>query len=463
MPPGLLYARGFLLVAEGATVPTAVDGWRTLQIPGYRLYVDPRVPVQHAEHGGTSAWLVGDAFEPEAGVFRNAVHYLLQGDLLERLDGIAGRFVLFVLESGNRLRVYHDALGARSVFYGGGAVASHAGLVADVLGAGLREWIIPFITSRGYFKRDVKYLPGLDSPFEAVRQLTPNTRLVVPSGEVERYWPRKSGTGTDEKAATDALVQHMRGLCRYFEENQGHAFVGVSAGRDSRCTLAGLASITPSLFTFVRSPDGRSEDSPDSRIARQVAHHCGIPLEIVKIPAPPHLDAATSGFARAYRRNTGYVRGNTSGWVEHFWKKAQADDQMHNVFVRGFGGEVMRGFYKPMASTSAAQLSATYNVNAGSAYTRDAFTTFSQVAGWEGDLHGYELHDLLYWEHRMGIWGSSAFSESDMAFRGMPAFNSRRLFENFMGLPPALRSTTATFEAATKKLLPALAGIPYVS
>jgi hypothetical protein len=464
-PPGLLYARGFLLASDHVRTPPAVGDWRQVRIPGYTLHVDTRVPVQHAEHDGRSAWLVGDAFEPERGVYRDAARYLLEGDLVERLDGMAGRFALFVLGRGNRLEVYHDAMGSRSIFHGDGIVASHAGLVADVLGTGLREWVIPFITSRGYFQRDVKFLPGLDSPFERVRQLTPNTRLVLPGSTVERYWPRGPIPDTDHDTAVDALVQHMEGLCRYFAEGAGRPVVGVSAGRDSRCALAGLASQAPHLFTFVRSPGGQSEDSPDSKTARKLAEQCELPLEIVRISTPPHLDTAATGFARAFRRNTGYVRGNTSGWVEHFWKKAQAGEQgqRQDVFVRGFGGEVMRGFHKPMASYSPSQLAATYNVNAGSAYTREAFATFCEVAGWTGDLKGHRPEDLFYWEHRMGVWGSSAFSESDMAFRGMPAFNSRRLFEKFIGLPPDVRSATATFDAATRRLFPPFDGIPYAS
>ncbi|MDH5835435.1 hypothetical protein [Luteimonas kalidii] len=466
IPQGLLYARGFLLTADRVEPPVAVAGWQVVQMPGYSLRVDARVPVQHAEHAGRSAWLVGDAFEPEAGIYQDAARYLLQGDLLERLDGMAGRFALFVLEPGRRLEVYHDAMGSRSIFYSdsdsdsGAVVASHAGLVADILGTGLREWIIPFITSRGYFRRDVKYLPGLDSPFEGVRQLTPNTRLVLPTKAVERYWPREPRIESDYESAVAALVQHVSGLGAYLRQHDEHAIVGVSAGRDSRCALAGVVPLSPSLFTFVRSPGGESEDSADSRIARRLAEACGLGLEIVKISTPPHLDIAKTGFAKAFRRNTGYVRGNTSGWVEHFWQQ----EQRPAVFVRGFGGEVMRGFYRAISSASPQHLANTYDVNSGTDYTIHAFRTFCQVASWDPELlMGRRLDDMLYWEHRMGVWGSSAFSESDMAFRGLPAFNSRNLFQKFMALPPDQRNSTKIFDAATTRLCPSFDGIPYSS
>lgn len=462
---GPLYARGFLLAGRELVAPAAVAGWRPLDLPGHVLHVDPRVPVHSAQRGNRSAWLIGDAFEPIANVYDDAAGYLLEGDLLERLDGMAGRFALIVHGPGNRLEVYHDAMGARSVFYGAGVVASHAGLIAEMLGTGLREWIIPFITSRGYFQRDVKYLPGLDSPFEEVRQLTPNTRLSLPDGGIARYWPRAPHPPTDVDTAVDSLVVHMQGLRAYLSGIDGRAFVGLSAGRDSRCALAALVPLEPHLFTFVRSKDGRSENSADSRTARRLAEAAGLPLEIVKLTSPPHLNTAASAFAKAFRRNTGYIRGNNAGWVEHFWKQSATPlpASAQDVFVRGFGGEVMRGFYKPMAGSTPALLADTYGVNAGSSYSRQAFATFRDVVQWPVDLLGYGPEDLLYWEHRMGVWGSSAFSESDMAFRGMPAFNSRRLFQNFMALPPDARGATSTFDAATTRLFPGFDGISYVS
>lgn len=457
LPSNLLYARGFLLTTGEA--PPTVQGWVRHPVGAWNLHVDPRVPVEHAASGDVQAWLVGDAYDPVDGVYRDIVRHLLDGDLLTNLDDLAGRFLL-VVSRGDRIELYHDAMGSRSIFYGGGVAASHAALVSDVLGTGLREWIIPYITSRGYSNRDVKYLPGLDSSFQGVRQLTPNTRLVLPSCAVERYWPRGPLRSATRDQALDCLIQHVEGLRCYLETREIASIAGMSAGRDSRGLVAGLAPLRPRLFTFVRSKGGTSTESADSRAARQVAELCGLDLEIVKLAAPPHLDTAASGFAACFRRNTGYVRGNNSGWIEHFTGESDQDA----LFVRGFGGEVMRGFYSPIPEISPGALANTYDINAGSAYTRDVFLNFIGVAQWRVDtLHGYGLNDLFYWEHRMGTWGSSALSESDMAFRSIPGYNSRALFTTFMGVSPEVRRESEIFEEAIARMMPSLAEVPYES
>lgn len=456
--PDLLYARGFLL-CRAAHPPGAVAGWRKWDVvDGWCLRADPRVPVDHAARGDREVWIVGDAFHPGQRVFKQMARHVLESDLLETLDGIAGRFLL-IHRNGSQVEIYHDAMGARSVFYGDGVVASHAGLAAEVLGTGLRDWIIPFITSRGYLRRDVKYLPGLDAPFVGVRQLTPNTRLVLPQGRVERYWPRAPLMASDRGQALACLKEHLEGLRHYHDENALEPIVGLSAGRDSRGVLAALACLRPRLFTFVRSADAQSAHSADSRTARQLAEKIGLTVEIIKIPAPPQLDTASTEFAVTFRQNTGYVRGNNSSWVEHYANFPPTD----HVFVRGFGGEIMRGFYPKMKEANPQSLSNLYDVNAGSRMSRDAFAEFIEVARWgEESLRGYDPAGMFYWEHRMGIWGSIALSESDMAFRGVPGYNSRDLFKAFMGLPLEV-DPRSIFEMAVVELLPALGGTAYAS
>lgn len=456
-PAGLLYARGFLL-CDGAA-PASAAGWSEHRVGSRWLYVDPRVPLHHASAEGRSVWLLGDAFDPEEGVYEGVAERIASGNLLDLLDRLAGRFALLVQE-GQSLVVYHDAMGSRSIFYGAGVVASHAALVAEVTGAGLRDWVLPFITSRGYLMRDVKYLPGLDSPFTGIRQLTPNTRLLLPEGRVERYWPRGPKPIVGRAEAVDTLVGHLQGLRSYVRHNGIATMVGLSAGRDSRGVLAALHAEAPRVFTFVRSKGAKSSDSPDSRVARTVAGRCGLELEVVRVPAPPPLDESLSPFARTFRRNTGYVRGSNSSWVEYFAGKPLPE----LLFVRGFGGEVMRGFYPPLTEISPPALSHLYDVNAGSRLARDPFATFIDVAGWSGsDFHDYDLTDLFYWEHRMGTWGALALAESDMAFRTTAGYNSRNLFAAFMGLPAELRQVSGVFEEATIRLAPELSGIPYES
>lgn len=452
----LLYARGFLL-CRSDEIPGPVRSWTHEEVGGWNLYVDPRVPLQQSTKAGQQVIVIGDAFHAGSGTFTDIAEWLVEGDLLRKVDGMGGRFLL-LHRQGARIDIYNDALGSRSVFYGSDVVASHSDLAATIIGTGLRDWVIPFITSRGYIHRDVKYLPGLHSPFDGVEQLTPNCRLRLGSNRPERYWPREELKSTEPDQALRVLTDHLKALRQYFIVNKLRPVVGLSAGRDSRGVIAALAELNPSVFTFVRSESGESTDSTDSRIATQIVENLGLDLEILRVKAPPQLDDLLTPFAAAFRRNTGYVRGNNSSWVEQYSGK-----HSEFVFVRGFGGEVMRGFYPELHSISPKSLAHLYDVNAGSRASQDAFAHFIDQASWKAEcLFNHPLEGQFYWEHRMGIWGASALSESDMAFRGIPGYNSRKLFEVFAGLGNDV-NRRQLFEAASAELQPAIGSIPYSS
>src|SRR5690606_20898630 len=104
-----------------------------------------------------------------------------------------------------------------------------------------------------------------------------------------------------------------------------------------------------------------------------------------------------------------------------------------------------------------------YDVNAGSNLTRSAFERFIEVSEWAklAQLR-HRPHEAFYWEHRMGIWGASALAESDMAFRGIPAYNSRHVFEVFLGLS-AEHDRRQLFEKAISELAPSLDQVGYES
>ncbi|MEN1925982.1 hypothetical protein [Luteimonas qiangzhengi] len=452
-----VYARGFLLSRTGKSLETLSD-WPRWNIADWQLWVDPRVPVNRARDGGREVWIVGDAFHPSGHVFREVAEWILKGDLEHKLDGLAGRFLLIHLD-GTRLEIYHDALGARSVFYGTNVVASHSSLAAEVTRARLRDWVLPFITSRAYLKRDVKYLPGLDSPFEGILQLTPNCKLLPDRMSVQRYWPRAARVVTTPDTALEALIVHLEGLKEYFLQNGLRPVMGLTGGTDSRGVLAALGDLGPKMFTIVRSRDGQSVDSPDSRTARALAECTGLDLHIVKAAAPAPLDNASSSFAKAFRRNTGEVRGANAGWLEHCIDLDAAD----HLFVRGFGGEVMRGFYRHIEDFDAPALAHLYGVQPNSRMTIDAFERFARTAEWsEIQGTGYRADEMIYWEHRMGVWGASALTEADMVFRSMPGYNSRALYATFLGLPGEV-DRRALFHLAISRMAPHLDDVPYAA
>src|SRR5690606_11003920 len=127
-------------------------------------------------------------------------------------------------------------------------------------------------------------------------QLTPNCSLHLPGQRVQRYWPRTPLEATARDFAERTLAVHLAGLKEYLAHNGISPILGLSAGRDSRGVLAGVADLHPKLFTFVRSANGKSDVSKDSKTAGLLGVALGLDLEIVPILAPAPLDQATSPF-----------------------------------------------------------------------------------------------------------------------------------------------------------------------
>ncbi|NJC22636.1 hypothetical protein BJ994_001712 [Arthrobacter pigmenti] len=429
----------------------------------------PETPVRQRKAADVNFILIGFAFDPEAGNFNEeevltdiASSYCSRAALLTVLDRLAGRFVLIIEEHGES-EVFHDAMGSRSVFYSSGTtpvVASHAEIVARHTGVGLADFVIPFLTSRNYVQRDVKYLPGLATSYDDVRQLTPNTSLRYPEQVVSRYWPRPDGfRHGSTHDATDMLETHLKGLASYLKSSGRRPVMGLTGGTDSRGVFSALWANDPFIFTYVRSQDAQQLSSSDSRSAVEIAGAYGLEVNVWPISNRLSLSAADNGFSYAFRRSTGYYRGPGSPWIDEL--RLMNFDPDRSLFVRGFGGEIMRGFYqkfsKRIRRVNAYHLADAYDVNAGSTITRRLFEEMLEITNLnEETICGYDPNDIFYWEHRMGTWGSVAMSEADLATPSIVGYNSRNLYSAFMDTSASERDSRVAFDDVTRRLAPRL-------
>lgn len=467
---GMLYRNGFI-VSEIVPNLSEFGGWKSVAVGRLWVTSHPETSVLSASHGDRTITLVGSAFDPEERVFDEAA--ILQALLAASssadefnlcLDRLAGRFAL-VVDTAKGTEIYHDAMGSRSVFYsvaGPAVAASHAEIVAKLSNCAMADYFIPFITSRNYVQRDVKYLPGLLTPYNDVLQLTPNTKLKFGPQTVERYWPREEmGPAVERADAAGFLAEHLSGMTSYLESKGSRPAVGLTAGTDSRGVFAAVKNLNPFLFTYVRSEKGDILASKDARIAQEIADVYRLPVHIWGIPNRLTLKQVDNEFSYVFRRVTGYYRGAGSPWLQRLQNENLGSQNA--TFVRGFGGEVMRGFYqlnsKRISRINEFQFSDTYDINAGSSVTRNAFGDMIERTNLNDETRcGYDANDLFYWEHRMGTWGSVAMTEADLALPSLVAYNSRNLFSMYMALDESERSSRVGFDMATTMLAPALNG-----
>jgi hypothetical protein len=462
----LIYRNGFVF----STTPVfgyPFESWTAYQLGDFILRVHPDATCVVQTHGKAASALLGDAFDPERGIYNRArvLKSLLDAttvqDFNQTLDRLAGRFVLFLAHPEGGYELFQDAIGSRTVFYAEtrAMAASHAEILARSLGSGINDFFIPFLTSRNYVSKATKYLPGVTTPFEHVLQLTPNTKLLLPEQKVARFWPRASSeTVSTDETALEALIVHVTGLLEYFRVNDLEPAIGLTAGTDSRLLFAAFRSSNPYLFTYIRSGSGTNQIDVDTKQAAVLAETYGLTREIYPITIKPTLSEASDAFSYAYRRSTSYLRGSTSQWIN---KLAAKRFGTSTRFIRGFGGEILRGYYQEKRNRIRAvderQLANAYDINAGSFITRELFRQFMVTASFdEGSLHGRDPNDIFYWEHRMGIWGSTSMAEADLAVPSLVGYNSRNLYETFLTLPWESRKARTAFHQATQRLAPLL-------
>ncbi len=419
-----------------------------------RLHPETRIEIHRRAEGAVV--VIGDAYSQSEASLADLLVAVPWEDPWPALDLVGGRYAVLFL-SGGRMRVAHDAFGARSLFYrpGHNAAASHARLLARAYGLAPSRTAAGLMERPEYGARTVKYLPGDLTAFEDVFALTPNN--FWDGDKTHRYWPRRPRT---ETTAAEFLAE-VETLFRYFVPFILSRYVpvfGITGGIDSRAAFAPFGrkflGVTWTHY-FPRS---------ERPVVERLIEHLALDHTFV---SRSHYEAGN--FFRAAGRNNGGLRPGDclyEGMAAKFSTPG-------NVFIRGYGGEILRGFpaYQDLIpSLSARDMTIAY----GSSIRKvapteeyqtsceEVFAAFRVRANYAGlEAYRHKPMDHFYWEHRMGMWGASMLNEMDGAVYSTVGLNSRPLYEAAFGLPDEVRLTKALLTSVVALYDERLAAIPH--
>lgn len=436
----LVYARGFILSSEGE--PHRPDHWVRRAVGGWILWHDPRLLVAEAGRAPGLSWrrtsllclgTIIDAEAPEGGP-RAALDRLAralrrsEGAFLAALDTMAGRHAL-IYGVGGRTHIVGDAAGTRQVFrYRREAthVSSHGPLIAR---NGAEAGGIKLVHRSGY--------PGFDTPWRHVHILTPNTRLRLEDGTLRRFWPRRRLRPVSVSAAAGEVGRLMEGALRGLAADHALA-ISVTAGLDSRLTLALSRGLEGRLFTFYRGDD-MADDRLDLEFAEACTRDLGRPVEVMRLRE--RGSSMPKAFERLLDGNTMRPHIRKLTWMLH--SRFPRDEPW--IHVRSNVSEVGRQFYKdvdlpdPPRALDLARIFLTRRSEATK--PREVFDTihrFEQYAEATGILRGHQgvdLTSLFYWEHRLASWFANCLTESDAGMDTVAPYNCRRLLEVMLSVP----------------------------
>ena len=72
-------------------------------------------------------------------------------------------------------------------------------------------------------------------------------------------------------------------------------------------------------------------------------------------------------------------------------------------------------------------------------YADNAYEAFLKQTDLTGDINGYSMHDLTYWEVRMSGWAATSLASQEYFHEITIPYNNRRLLDLFLRFPEADR------------------------
>ena len=456
------FARGFLV--SSSAEPRRPGRFLRREVNGWGVWHDPVLPALEADPPPGRSWrrtgilclgTILDAEHPEGGA-RGALDRLARAlrrseeAFLGALDTMAGRYAL-IYETGGRTRVVADAAGTRQVLCyveDSVQVSSHARLAArNAARAEPRTLRLRF----GY--------PGRDTSFRRIDLLVPNTRLRLEDGDVARFWPRRRLRPVSVADAAAEVARLMRNTLRGLAPDHGLA-ISVTAGLDSRVTLALSQGIDARLFTFWRT-DEVATDGKDLAFAEAVGPDLGRPVEIMRLREM----AMPREFVRILDRNTmrPHVRGLAWGLLTEF---ARDEPWLH---IRSNVSEVGRQFYgtprvpAPPRGLDLARIAMDPRERFSPKEVFGAiegFERFARATGILGCADRVDLASLLYWEHRLASWFANTLVETDVAMGTVSPYNCRRVLELLLSVPAEHRLRSSVHRRIVATQAPGLTRHP---
>lgn len=419
------FARQFLLAPVDARYD-ALHDWRPVRVDdAHVLYVHPLLATQVADIPGCRLIGLGVFIDPlhvdaddgdiVLGLARRATSF---ADLEQALALLGGRWVLLARIAGET-RLYHDATGLKAAYFVTGRscrsfAGSHPQLFAR-LGITVRDDAL--VQQFEAHTHSGSWPIGV-VPYAETHQLLPNHYLDVRTMSAHRYWPVERLTTLDRDTAASEMLDLLQRLIDALRTRRA-CVMNLTGGYDSRLLLAASKAHWHELEFFTLK--GAWIPHHDVSIARRLARACGLRHTFVTFDT----EHDSTAIAQRGQESIGGL------WYDAAIPTLRAEwDQVgQRYLLQGLVSEVTRCFYAATDGAASAPHAAGIAHLAGFAKNPVAERGFGEwLAGLPATLP-IDLYDLLYWEHRIGVWAATGMTLRDTAIDAIPPMNCRRYLE----------------------------------
>lgn len=443
------FARGFLLTKGLA--PNVPKGWPTQSLGDWSLSHDPRVSVTLVNDVNSTTVIVGEAHSPndDANVLQTAerLHNTSGPEFQAIADGIVGRYVIIRL--GTESSIQQDAAGLRSVFFGQNEpiAGSHPLLVAQQIGEAPSQFTRAYLAANG-----LSCMPGRKTEYRDVSALTPNTKLLLGSQETVRIFHGKLDREICSADAASELISVSQGQLKWLSSHS--PVISLSAGLDSRTTLALLRPIRNSLDSFTYDL-GLGEKNKyaryDVEIAEKIANIASIPFRVIDISNRIIDEELKKIMINNFHKT--HSRSLAQKYIETIDCKTNIRSNVYGIGRASYNARNI-----PLRNgTDMTRLAFGSKINDPRAIK--AFNEFIDETEFpfESDV---DARDLFLWEHRIGVWQSAIYLESDLSHRSHVLVNQRNILRTLLSVPLADRINGEVQKNSITRSWPELTALP---
>jgi hypothetical protein len=457
LEPALLYRRQFVIG------PRFVDGfpaWQRLTIAGrFCVTAHPDLSTCQVSDGQSSITLLGYVLDPEHWkmsddeILASLLRELATGRLVSALSRLGGRWVI-VADTPRETLVFNDAFGMRQVYYTQGTgerwCAAQPGLLAATLGLAADDRALGAL---GHCASTEFWWPGPRTLYRDVARLTPNHRLDLRTGQVERYWPDEPCRPRSLADAVEACCSVAQGLFRAAHHRFRLAQT-ITAGWDSRLSLAASRAISPDVMYFSMRYWNMPENHRDIAVPTRLLPTLGLNHHVIRCP-----DVMDPAFEQLYMRNTSaahYAYGVIAQGMHDHGLDSFMCVKSNVASIAKAGHVLPLSFAGPVRPENLLRLT----------WLRPSQFMLDSVDEWltatTPRLMGFDVSELFYWEQRLGSWQAASQHEWELVVDTFDPMNCRSLMALILSVPRHLREspTNLIHRTAIERMWPQALAAP---
>ncbi len=412
--------------------------WRCLSVTSNLvLSYSEGLAITHRVSAGKSVWIIGEIYDP---LHLSKTQELIAQEIatcagISSCEDYAGCYVV-IQYLGDRCVLLTDAASMFKVFYTTANddrynIASSEQLLAESNNFQADTAIIDQLEESSVIGASA-YLPLSCTEYPQVFCLLPNHTLTIPKYQVERYFPCARKVMITPEAAISQSTVILKGAAQAVLNRYGTVKVALTAGIDSRLSLAAFAACDKTkveAFTF-HYPYLEAKH-PDIVQAQKVSAKLGIKHTVIKVADPFSAEAE---FCKYYGENAILINSNIA--------------------------DIFRCYYRLPTWAASVGLFFRLEKIPRTQRIRIILEQWLAEAQAVSKGFGYELYDLFYWENRIAKWAVNGFTGKNNGVTKICIFNCHKLLHTMLQVDSCRRSHRQFNRELVNHLSPGLGDIP---